>query len=426
MVYVTPMTHAPDQNQILHHLGAVESNAKTYARHFPMAISRAQGIHLFDSNGRRYIDCLAAAGTLILGHNHPEIKAAITQAMATDMPMQALDIATPAKDWFVRQLFALLPPNLATSMKIQFCGPSGADAVEAAVKLAKIATGRETLWAVEGGYHGMTHGAMALSQQIISRHPIANLMPGVEFLPFPQESDHPETWLSSTDTQPAALILELVQGEGGVRPLPKIWVQALAALLKQRGILLIIDEVQTFGGRTGTFFAFEQYGIEPDILVLSKAIGGGLPLALILYRQDLDVWPEGAHAGTFRGNQWAMVAGAKTLEIVQNEGLLSHARQMGRVLKERLAAIGESFPMIREVRGLGLMLGMEIESTIAARLIRQGCFDHGLIVELGGKAGNIVRFLPPLIIETEDIERIIEIFSRVVAEVSKMVAPSHD
>src|SRR6266536_740487 len=274
-----------------------ESSARTYPRNLPLALVRGEGIHVTSSDGRTFIDCLAGAGTLALGHNHPVVVEAVRAALDRGLPLQTLDLATPVSDELVTELLAELPPELARGARIQFCGPSGADAVEAAWKLAKTATGRRGLLAFSGGYHGMTHGALAATGAVAPKAPVGGLAGEVQFLPFPSRYRCPlgigseagelacagyvERLLedpSSGVSPPAGMLLEVVQGEGGVLPAPDRWLRTMRRLTAAHGIPLIVDEVQTGFGRTGRLFAFEHAGVVPDVLVLSKALGGGLPL----------------------------------------------------------------------------------------------------------------------------------------------------
>lgn len=424
-----------------------ESNARSYPRRLPIAIRRAEGVFVDDMDGRRYIDCLAGAGALALGHHHPAVVEAIRRALADGVPFQTLDLTTPVKDRFVEALLSGLPKDFADQARIQFCGPSGADAIEAAVKLVKTATGRRSILAFHGAYHGMTHGALGLTGEIGPKLHVSGLMPDVHFLPFPYLYRCPFSlggevgWRSSLAyierllddsnsgiTPPAAMILEAVQGEGGVIPAPDEWLREIRRMTRERGIPLIIDEVQTGIGRTGRMFAFEHSGIQPDVLVLSKAIGGGLPLSAVVYHKELDRWQPGAHAGTFRGNQLAMAAGTATLQYVKEHRLDLHAHEMGERLMAILRNIQKDKPQIGDVRGRGLMIGIEIVNPVdppdslgvyppnrkLACRIQTECLKRGLIVELGGRQGCVVRVLPPLIVTADEIDQIGTIFAEAV------------
>jgi diaminobutyrate-2-oxoglutarate transaminase len=423
-----------------------ESNARSYPRRLPVALARGEGMVVTATDGRRFLDCLTGAGALSLGHGHPVVTAAVRAALDGGLPWQTLDLTTPAKDRFVAELFSRLPTELAGG-RIQFCGPSGADAVEAALKLVKAATGRRSMLAFRGGYHGMTLGALAATGNVAAKAAVPGLAGEVHFLPYPYpyrcpfglgEAGHRvgtrylQRFLDDPlggATPPAGVLVECVQGEGGVLPAPDEWLRELRRITAERGIPLVVDEVQTGGGRTGTLFAFERAGVVPDVLVLSKAIGGGLPLAVVVYREELDRWLPGAHAGTFRGNQLAMVAGTAALRFTVEQRLPAHAAAMGERLLAQLRSVQRSARCVGEVRGRGLMVGVELvdpdgvadESGALptapglARRVQTGCLDRGLIVELGGRDGAVVRFLPPLVITAEQVDAVAERFADAVA-----------
>lgn len=420
-----------------------ESNARTYPRKIPIAITEASGIQVKDADGRIYFDCLAGAGTLALGHNHPVVIEAMKDVLTSGLPLHTLDLTTPVKEKFVDELFDLLPTDFANNAKIQFCGPTGADAVEAAVKLVKTATGRSGMMSFQGGYHGMTSGALSLTGNLGPKRHVGGLTPGTQFLPYPYDyrcpfgvggeqghqigSQYIERLLDDPESgvlTPAGMIMELVQGEGGVIPAPNAWAREIRRITKERGIPLMIDEVQTGIGRTGRMFAFEHADISPDVIVISKAIGGGLPLSVVVYRDELDTWEPGAHAGTFRGNQLAMAAGAASLRVIREERLVEHAAAVGERLCNYLEQTRSAVTCIGQVRGRGLMVGAEIVDSEQnadrlgsfpaypelAREIQQQCLKRGLILELGGRHGSVVRFLPPLIVTEQEIDKIAEIF----------------
>ncbi|KRB87227.1 diaminobutyrate--2-oxoglutarate transaminase [Duganella sp. Root198D2] len=428
---------------------ARESNARSYPRRLPLAIQRAEGIHVTDMDGKTYYDCLAGAGTLALGHNHPAVVDAIKATLEQKLPLHTLDITTPLKEAFVDELFSSLPQEFAQEARVHFCAPTGADAIEAALKLAKIATGRSGVLSFHGGYHGSTHATMSLSGTLHQKGDIPGLMPEVQFLPYPYSYRCPfgvggeqgqklsaryiRNLLGDPESgvrPPAAMILEVVQGEGGAIPAPLEWLREMRRITEEHGILLIIDEVQTGFGRTGKLFAFEHAGIVPDILVLSKAIGGSLPLSVLVYRKQFDCWKPGAHIGTFRGNQLAMATGLASLQHIRRENLVEHAAQRGLQLTARLQELQRGVPQIGEVRGRGLMIGVEIvdgqgrtdalgqplADPALASAIQRKCFQQGLILELGGRHGAVVRFLPPLIITEAQVDIVAGIFAEAVRE----------
>ncbi|MEU6312624.1 diaminobutyrate--2-oxoglutarate transaminase family protein [Streptomyces sp. NPDC047014] len=403
-----------------------ESAARTYARSLPIVPVRARGLTIEGADGRRYLDCLSGAGTLALGHNHPVVLEAVRRVLDSGAPLHVLDLATPVKDAFTTELFANLPPELAADARIQFCGPAGTDAVEAALKLVRTATGRSPLIAFTGAYHGMTAGALEAS----GGAPGA----GVIRLPYPQDFRCPfgvggpegaelgARWTENLlddpkggAPAPAAMIVEPVQGEGGVLPAPDGWLRRMREITASRGIPLIADEVQTGVGRTGAFWGVDHAGVVPDVMVLSKAIGGSLPLAVIVYRSGLDVWAPGAHAGTFRGNQLAMAAGTATLAFVRENRLAERAAALGTRMLTALRGLASDHPCIGDVRGRGLMIGIELvdpdtgaAAPALAAAVRRECLDRGLIVELGGRHGAVVRLLPPLTLTDEQAAAVLD------------------
>lgn len=421
-----------------------ESAVRSYPRRLPIAIKQAYGALVEDTRGQLFLDCLAGAGTLALGYNHPEINQALKDELDSGLPYQTLDIATEAKTNFIKSVKHFLPQQLADNCVIQFCGPSGADAVEAAIKLAKQTTGRNTMFAFRGAYHGMTNGTMGMMGNLGTKARRTGLMSDVHFMPFPYSLRCPfglggdegakasiryiERLLNDDEAgimKPAAIIVEPVQGEGGVIPAPAFWLRELRRICDDHDILLIFDEIQCGVGKTGYNFAFEEAGIVPDVLCLSKAIGGGMPMSLLVINKQHDTWKPGEHTGTFRGNQLAMVSGAKALEIIERDNLVEHANIAGQYLRHGLEGIQKRVDCIAEVRGKGLMLGVEIrkpggelnkfgepesDGQLTLR-IQRAALERGLMVEKGGRDGSVIRFLPPLIISFEQIDfalRVIE------------------
>jgi diaminobutyrate-2-oxoglutarate transaminase len=401
-----------------------ESSARTYARAFPIVPVQASGMTITGADGRTYLDCLSGAGSLALGHNHPVVVEAIRKVLDDGAPLATLDLATPVKDAFVDTLFELLPPKLASNGRIHFCGPTGADAVEAALKLTQTSTGRRGVLAFTGAYHGMTAGALGATGNVATREQVVTTSE-VTHLPYPYAYRCP-FGLGGDDTArvgaryvrrlledpnggvvpSSAMILEAVQGEGGVIPAPDQWLRDMRDITTQQGIPLIVDEVQTGVGRTGTFWAVDHSGVTPDVLVLSKAIGGGLPLAVIVYDAALDGWAAGAHTGTFRGNQLAMAAGAATLRYVADHRLDERAEKLGDWLLGELSAL--PFETIGDVRGRGLMLGLEATDPAISQRVRAECRERGLIVELGGRDDAVVRLLPPLVMTDAEATSVVE------------------
>ncbi|QEN04858.1 aminotransferase class III-fold pyridoxal phosphate-dependent enzyme [Thiospirochaeta perfilievii] len=431
---------------------STESNARSYPRKFPVSLKKAEGSWVEDVEGNRYLDALCGAGTLALGHNYPEINSNMISLINSGIPLHTLDITTPIKDEFVEKLINTLPDELKGNVKLQFCSPSGTDAVDAALKLCKTATGRENIIAFGGAYHGMGHGALSLTGNLTAKNHVHGLMPGVHFMPYPYSYRCPfglggeagidaachffEKSLKDPEsgiTKPAAVIIEPIQGEGGAIPAPKKFLQTVRRVTKELGIPLIVDEIQCGVGRSGKFFAFEHSEIVPDLILVSKAIGGSQPLSVVIYNKDLDIWKPGAHAGTFRGNQLAMSAGTVVMDNVNTPEFLEEVTKKGETIQERLRDLKKNVSIIGDIRGTGLMIGVEIvdpqghidnigskpASGDLAILIQKECFKKKLIIEKGGRYGSVIRFLTALNITDKDIDQMLTIFEDVVIKVDE-------
>lgn len=427
-----------------------ESNARSYPRKFPFALKKAKGLWIEDVEGNKYLDFLCGAGTLALGHNDPEINQAMIDLISEDAPLHTLDLTTPVKDEFVHMLLSLLPGELKNNAKIQFCSPSGTDATDAALKLCKTATGRSEIIAFSGGYHGMGHGALALTGNLNAKNKVHGLMPGVHFMPYPYSYRCPfglggdagvkaacayfERLLKDPEsgiTKPAAVILEPIQGEGGVIPAPVEFLQTVRRVTQELDIPMIVDEIQCGIGRSGTFFAFEEAHIVPDVILASKAIGGSQPMAVVIYNKKLDLWTAGAHAGTFRGNQLAMKAGLVVMNRVSKPEFLAEVKEKGEYLKNKLLELKAKYPIIGDIRGRGLMLGCEFvdptgkpdaigsfpASGEIAAAVQKKCFENKLIMEKGGRFGSVMRCLCALTVTKEEIDTMLSIFEKSIKEV---------
>ena len=427
-----------------------ESNARSYPRKFPFALKKAKGLWIEDVEGNKYLDFLCGAGTLALGHNDPEINQAMIDLISEDAPLHTLDLTTPVKDEFVHMLLSLLPGELKNNAKIQFCSPSGTDATDAALKLCKTATGRSEIIAFSGGYHGMGHGALALTGNLNAKNKVHGLMPGVHFMPYPYSYRCPfglggdagvkaacayfERLLKDPEsdiTKPAAVILEPIQGEGGVILAPVEFLQTVRRVTQELDMPMIVDEIQCGIGRSGTFFAFEEAHIVPDVILASKAIGGSQPMAVVIYNKKLDLWTAGAHAGTFRGNQLAMKAGLVVMNRVSKPEFLAEVKEKGEYLKNKLLELKAKHPIIGDIRGRGLMLGCEFvdptgkpdaigsfpASGEIAAAVQKKCFENKLIMEKGGRFGSVMRCLCALTVTREEIDTMLSIFEKSIKEV---------
>ncbi|WP_211233215.1 diaminobutyrate--2-oxoglutarate transaminase [Solirubrobacter soli] len=368
-----------------------ESEVRLYCRTFPAVFSHARGASLFAADGTAYVDFFCGAGALNYGHNPPRIRDALIEHLHSGAVVHALDMDTPVKAAFLRRFDEVVLAPRGLDHRVQFCGPTGADAVEAALKLARKVTGRSGVAAFSGGFHGMTAGALAVSESRAGAG---------RFVPF---GDLDALSRVFADDLPAAVIVEPLQLEGGVRPAPAAWLRELAALCRRHGVLLICDEIQCGVGRTGTFFCFEQAGIVPDLVCLSKSISGfGLPLALVLIRPSLDVWEPGEHTGTFRANQLALVAATAALSFWEDPAFLARVEHVA----ARLAAV--EAPV---TRGSGAVLGIELDPAHAA-LVQHRAFADGVLVERCGPFDEVLKVMPPLTVDDDTLDRGLAILAR--------------
>ncbi len=431
----------PRSRELLDRQEDRESSARTYPRRLPIAVRRGYGPYVEDIDGNVFIDFLCGAGVLPLGHGHPEVVDRVAEQLHEHV--HGLDLPTPTKDEFVDATLSLLPERMRDRMKVHFCGPTGANAVEAALKLCKTFTKRTDVVSFQGGFHGSTHGAMAVTGLVGPKAAVPGRMPDVHFFPYPyclrcplslNPSDcdtNCATYLRKAllDThggvpRPAAILLELVQGEGGVIPATAGFAREVGRLAKELDVPLIVDEIQTGYGRTGTWFAFEQFDLDPDVVLLSKAAGGiGLPVALMLYDRRLDTWQPGAHIGTFRGHQLAFAAGTAAIEVMRRDNILENVARQGAYLRERLYALAGPYRFVGEIRGLGLMLGMEIvdpenglPDPVRAAAIQRAALARGLIIELGGRSDAVVRLLPPLNVTRPVVDAALAVLTAAFAE----------
>jgi diaminobutyrate-2-oxoglutarate transaminase len=393
----------------------MESEVRGYVRSFPAIFDVARGSEIFDEQDNRYIDFFAGAGTLNYGHNNPQITEALIKYLQHGGIVHGLDKATVAKRAFLTKFrdTILAPRNL--QYKVQFTGPTGTNAVETALKLARMVKRRSNIIAFTNGYHGLTLGALAVTGNYDYKDESYGSRSNTAFMPFDgflgpdvDSIDYMRRFLedgSSGVDIPAAVIVETVQGEGGINVAGIEWLQKLEALCREFDILLIVDDIQVGNGRTGTFFSFERAGIYPDMVCLSKSIGGGLPMALLLMRPDLDQWQPGEHTGTFRGNNLAFVASTEALSYWDNDDLAKAIEYKGDILCTELQKMVEKFPELEaSLRGVGMVWGLELPQTGVAGEASAEAFERGLIIETAGANDQVLKFLPSLLIE-EDILR---------------------
>lgn len=389
-----------------------ESQVRSYCRSMPTVFQAAKNAELWDEDGTRYIDFWSACGSLNYGHNHPKIKEAVSNYLQSDGVINSVDLHTTAKREFLDKFVTdvLLPREL--DYVVQFTGPTGTNAVEAAIKLGRKITGRSQIAAFTGAFHGMTLGALSLTGNRSLRNNSLPLLNHVIRLPFDGycgSGIHDLATFSETVRDPsggieapAAIVVETVQGEGGLNVASIEWLKALADIAKDLKALLIVDEVQTGCGRTGSFFSFERAGIKPDIVCLSKSIGGiGLPFALVLINRQLDHWEPGEHNGTFRGCNLSFVSATAALNLWKTENLHDLIRSHVAEIEDWLYLVGSEHHM--QTKGLGLMRGFTCADGKIAHDIAKRAFAEGVLVECCGPGNSIVKLMPPLTIEPETL-----------------------
>jgi diaminobutyrate-2-oxoglutarate transaminase len=399
-----------------------ESNVRGYVRSFPTVFDRAEGPIIYDQKGSPYIDFFSGAGGLNYGHNNPVLTAGLVEYLQSGGIIHGLDMATAAKKRFIEafQSYILKPRKL--SYKMQFTGPTGTNAVEAALKLARLNTGRTGIIAFTHGFHGVSLGSLATTANSWYRDAAGIDLQGTTFIPydgyvkgldsiayFEQLLTDPGSGMSL----PAAVIVECIQGEGGVNVASDKWLHQLRALTKKHDILMIVDEIQVGCGRTGEFFSFEQSGIVPDMITLSKSISAsGLPMALLLIAPVLDIWKPGQHNGTFRGNNLAFVSAAIAIETFwKDDTLQKDVHRKAKIVHDALSAIASSYPALKlQVVGRGLIQGIksDVDHDFAKRVSKEA-FAHGLIIETAGSNDEVLKFLPALTIDDAILQKGLDI-----------------
>ncbi|KTR85758.1 diaminobutyrate--2-oxoglutarate transaminase [Leucobacter chromiiresistens] len=396
-----------------------ESEVRGYIRSFPVVFERAQGSVLTADDGREYLDFFSGAGVVNYGHNNPVFTNALIDYLQRGGIIHGLDMATSAKRDFIEAFQRLVLAPRGLDYKMQFTGPTGANAVESALKLARQATGRQNVVAFTNAFHGLSLGALAatgnekyrtaggVSLGDVTRLPYDGYLgAGVDTLDLLERMlDDPGSGLDL----PAAVIVETIQGEGGINVAGAGWLQRLRAITEQRGILLIVDDIQSGVGRSGAFFSFEASGIVPDLVTVSKSISAsGLPMAMLLMRPEIDVWKPGAHTGTFRGNNLAFVSARVALETYWADSAFTDAiAEREQQLRSALEGIAAEFPAAEfTVRGRGLMYGLA--STAMPQLAAaasQQAFERGVVIETSGARDEVLKFLPALTITAEELDR---------------------
>ena len=408
----------------------LESRVRSYCRSFPAEFATARGARLTTRDGRDYVDFLAGCSTLNYGHNHPVLKQALLEYISSDGVAHGLDMHTRAKAKFLETLERCILKPRGLNYRAMFPGPTGANAVEAAIKLARKVTGRTNVIAFTNGFHGMTLGALSLTGNAGKRGAAGVPLSGVTHEPYDEyfgegtnTADQLERRLSDPSSgidKPAAIIVETVQGEGGLNVASDPWLRQIAQISRKHGALLIVDDIQAGIGRTGGFFSFERAGIQPDIVTLAKSLSGmGLPFAMTLIRPEYDCWKPGEHNGTFRGNNHAFVTATRAIELFwENDEFEKLTALKSERLRNALGQIVTAEPIALRLKGRGMMSGIEMANGEVAAEVCATCFRKGLIIETSGSHDEVVKVLAPLTISDADLDAGLEILADAVRAVS--------
>jgi len=406
-----------------------ESNVRSYCRSFPTVFVKAKGSVMVDEAGKEYVDFFAGAGALNYGHNPDYMNQAIIAHLQADGIVHSMDMFTAPKRDFLEYFTENILKPRGLNYKIQFAGPTGTNAVESAIKLARKVKGRQNIFALMGAFHGMTFGSLALTTDRCSREGAGQPLNNVTHIPAPymfpafDTIAYMETLLTDDHSgveKPAAIVVETIQADGGIHVLPVEWLQRLRDLCDRHDILLIADDIQVGCCRSGNFFSFERAGIVPDMVTLSKSIGGcGMPVAVVLFKPELDIWEPGQHTGTFRGNQLSLIAGKAGLEYFVNNSLDKEVQRKAAIVEKFL--VENILPMDERIqyRGIGLIWGVDFagfDRDITKPLIA-ACFKNGLIVERVGRDNNVLKLMPPLVIEDELLHKGLLILKKSLQEV---------
>lgn len=407
----------------------IESEVQSYARSFPRIFDKAQGCYLYDNEGNKYLDFLAGAGTLNYGHNNPVFKKALLEYIENDGITHGLDMHTRAKGEFLESFNEKILKPRGLEYMVQFTGPTGTNAVEAAMKIARNVTGQQNIVTFTNGFHGVSLGSLAATGNSHHRDAAGVSLTGTHRMPFDgylgegiDTTEYLDKVLgdsSSGINSPAAVIVETVQGEGGINEASIEWLQNLQKVCRKHGVLLIVDDIQAGCGRTGTFFSFEEAGIEPDIITLSKSLGGyGLPFAVVLMKPELDQWKPGEHNGTFRGNNMAFVTAKAAIDTYWTDDSFSkEIKHKGKIISDRFEKIVDLYGEGNFTeKGRGMFQGINCVSGEFASKITHKAFQKGLILETSGADDHVVKLLCPLVIPEEELQRGLDIIEDCIRE----------
>lgn len=408
-----------------------ESEVRSYCRNFPAVFTTAKGPFLYDEQGKEYIDFFCGAGGLNYGHNNDYIKEKVVEYLQSDGVMHALDMYTAPKREFIEFYEEKILKPRGLDYKLQFPGPTGTNAVEAALKLARKVKKRQNVFAMMGGFHGMTLGSIALTTDAASRAGAGVVLNNVTHIPAPymfpglDTLEYIETILTDDHSgieKPAAIVMETVQADGGINPFDVEWLRGIRDICDRHDILMIVDDIQVGCARTGWFFSFERAGIVPDIVTQSKSIGGyGMPFALVLIKPELDQWQPGEHNGTFRGYQLSMVAAKAGLEVMLDEHVEETVRERESIIAEAMEEIKAIAPEMIKTRGIGYVWGVDFwrydHDGKTSKKVLDECFENGLIVERVGRGNTVIKVMPELLIDEETLRRGLEILKNAIKTV---------
>lgn len=436
----------PNSQRLVERQQQIDTSAVKYAENLPVALDEGKGATVRDADGNTFLDFFAGIGVLNVGHSNPYVTQAVDKQNNT--LVQTLDFPTEVRLELIEALDRIAPGDLSGNSRVLFGGPTGSNAIEGSIKLAKYNTDGHGLIAFRGAYHGSTSGAMTLTAKHGTKQDYTPLLPDSTHLRYPypfhddlEPEEAKERSLEDVEevlsdpasglTNPAGVWVEPIQGEGGVVVPPEGFLSELKEITESHDVPLIVDEIQTGFGRTGEWFASDWDGVTPDVVTMGKAIGGvGLPLSAVVYHEDLDTWHSGAHTGTFRGYLPAMRAGLRAIEYIETHDLLDHAVELGEYMRERLHEAADSSPALAHVRGRGLFTGAEFVDTGTAsgsdivETIQSRCYERGVLVWTAGRSGNVLRLIPPLVMTHQQASAGLDIIVEVIEEVTAELSPT--
>ena len=416
---VTTRIPGPNSEELLARQRKIDSSAVAYPKAIPIAIDEAKGATIRDVDGNVFLDFFAGIGVLNVGHSNPYVLEAVHDQI--DDVTHTIDFPTEARLELIEKLDEIAPGDLQGNNRVIFGGPTGSDAIEGSIKLAKYNTGGTGMISFRGAYHGTTAGAGSLTAGKKYKDDYAPLLPDVAYAPYPRNENEVEHALREVRelvedpygglSNPAGIWVEPIQGEGGVVVPPEKFLPGLKEITEANDLLLVVDEIQTGMGRTGEWFASEHYGVTPDAITMAKGIGGmGLPLSAMVYHEKFDTWEAGGHVGTFRGNAPAMIGGVKAIEYIEQHDLLTHATEIGEYMRSRFRDAAAETPALVDVRGKGLFIGAEFRDSDGEPMqetvndIQEYCYQHGVLVWTAGRHGTVLRLLPPLVVTERQAE----------------------